>query len=155
VTLSRAAPAGGAMVTVSSANSAVLSVPASVMVPSGATTANFPATAGTVTSDQAVTIHASLNGSSMNSTVTVQTGLVAAYAFNEGSGSTTSDASGNGNTGLMQAGATWSTVAAHGKSLSLDGNSAYVDLGNSSASLKSTGSMTWSAWVYMAGQPPN
>src|SRR3954471_10216234 len=32
-------------------------------------------------------------------TVSAQSGLVAAYGFNEGSGTTTADASGNGNTG--------------------------------------------------------
>ena len=42
------------------------------------------------------------------------TGLVAAYAFNEGSGTTVADASGNGNTGTLS-GATWVTGARMGR----------------------------------------
>ncbi|MEZ0326674.1 MAG: hypothetical protein ACAH95_12295 [Fimbriimonas sp.] len=49
VTLDRAARSGGAVVTLSS-NNAVLTVPASVTVTQGNTTANFSATAGTVSS---------------------------------------------------------------------------------------------------------
>ena len=45
------------------------------------------------------------------------TGLVAAYPFNEGSGTTVSDLSGNNNTGAIS-GATWSTTGKFGKSLS-------------------------------------
>jgi len=95
-------------------------------------------------------------GSSGNSAFTITSPpslLAAAYAFDEGAGSTTADASGNGNTGQIQ-GATWTTNAKHGKALSFDGQDDYVDLGNPS-SLQSTGSMTWSAWVYATGNPPD
>ncbi len=82
-----------------------------------------------------------------------QAGLVAAYAFNEGTGSIVSDASGNGNTGQIY-GATWTTNGRFGDALSLNGTSSYVDLGTPS-SLKTTGSMTWSAWVMASGIPPD
>ena len=95
-------------------------------------------------------------GTSGNSAFTI-TGppslTAAAYAFDEGTGSTTADASGNGNTGQIKS-ATWTTSAKHGKALSFNGSNGYVDLGNPS-SLQSTGSMTWSAWVYASGNPPD
>ncbi|HET9665868.1 MAG TPA: LamG-like jellyroll fold domain-containing protein, partial [Desertimonas sp.] len=53
-------------------------------------------------------------------------GLVAAYAFDEGSGVSAVDASGNGRTGSV-AGATWST-GRYGGALSFDGTNDYVSL---------------------------
>ena len=53
-------------------------------------------------------------------------GLVAAYAFDEGSGVSAVDASGNGRTGSV-AGATWST-GRYGCALSFDGTNDYVSL---------------------------
>ncbi len=79
-------------------------------------------------------------------------GLVAAYSFDEGSGTTVSDTSGNGADGTL-VGASW-TNGKYGKALSFNGTSSYVDLGNP-ASLQLTGSMTWSAWVYAAADPPD
>jgi chitodextrinase len=78
-------------------------------------------------------------------------GLVAAYSFNEGTGPTVGDASGNGNTGTIN-GATWTTAGKYGGALSFNGSSNYVDLGNP-PSLHITGSMTWSAWIYATGTP--
>src|SRR5262245_24176096 len=80
-------------------------------------------------------------------------GLVGAYAFDEGSGTTVADLSGNGNTGTLN-GATWTTAGRFGKALAFNGTSSYVDLGNP-ASLRITGSMTWSGWVYATGNPPD
>src|SRR5256885_15547486 len=54
-----------------------------------------------------------------------QTGLVAAYAFNEGSGTTVADASGNGNTGTLN-GATWTTAGRDGSALGGGGTSTSV-----------------------------
>jgi hypothetical protein len=76
-------------------------------------------------------------------------GLVAAYAFDEGSGTTANDASGHLLSGAIQ-GASWTTLGKYGHALSFDGTSSYVDLGNP-APLQITGSMTWSAWIYAAG----
>ena len=59
VTLSKAAPAGGTGVSLSS-SLAALTVPASVLVPSGAISAAFTATAAAVTADHSVTVTAAL-----------------------------------------------------------------------------------------------
>jgi cell division septation protein DedD len=80
-------------------------------------------------------------------------GLVVAYNFNEGSGTIVRDASGHGITGNIS-GATWTTGGRYGYALSYNGSSSYVDLGNP-ALLQITGSMTWSAWVKPAANPPN
>ena len=48
------------------------------------------------------------------------TGLVAAYGFDEGTGTTTADSSGNGNTGTLT-NATWTTAGKFGKALSFNG----------------------------------
>jgi hypothetical protein len=78
-------------------------------------------------------------------------GLVAGYAFNQGSGTTAVDSSGNGITGTI-AGATWTTAGKNGNALSFNGSSAYVDLG-APAALNGTGSMTWEAWVRATSSP--
>ena len=74
------------------------------------------------------------------------TGLVAGYAFSEGTGATTADASGNGITGTLVSGPAW-VAGRNGTGLSFNGSNTYVDLGNPAA-LQLTGSMTFSAWVY-------
>ena len=79
-------------------------------------------------------------------------GLVAAYSFDEGSGTAVADASGNGNNGIVN-GATW-TQGRFGKALLFNGASSFVDFSNPT-SLRNTGSMTWSAWVYATGTPPD
>jgi hypothetical protein len=78
VTLSAPAPAGGAVVTLSSGNTAVAAVPASVTVPAGATTVGFVVTTNAVMSTTVVTISAT-SGSVIRSaalTVTPVTALV-------------------------------------------------------------------------------
>lgn len=70
VTLPQAAPAGGTAVSLSS-SSPGLRVPGSVTVPVGATSANFTATAGTITLDQAVVVTATLGGNSQTTTVSL------------------------------------------------------------------------------------
>jgi uncharacterized protein (TIGR03437 family) len=62
-TISQAAPAGGATVALAS-NNALLTVPSSVTVGAGGTTASFSATAGSIPADQAATVTATLNGQS-------------------------------------------------------------------------------------------
>ena len=73
------------------------------------------------------------------------TGLVAAYSFNEGSGSTVYDSSGNGNNGTIS-NATWSTAGKYGDALSFNGSNALVSV-NDSTSLHLTTGMTLEAWV--------
>jgi hypothetical protein len=75
----------------------------------------------------------------------VSTGLVAAYGFEEGSGTTTTDGSGLGNTGTITAG-TWSTAGRFGKALSFNGTSSLVTV-NDVAALRLTTAMTLEAWV--------
>ena len=59
-------------------------------------------------------------------------GLVAGYAFNEGSGTTAADASGSGLTGTLTNGAGWGTGRNAGAVL-LDGVNDFVELGESGA----------------------
>ena len=61
---------------------------------------------------------------------------MAAYAFDEGSGTTVADASGNGNTGTSR-NATWTTAGKFGGALSFNGTTARVNIPNS-ASLQLT-----------------
>jgi hypothetical protein len=70
-TLSGPAPTGGAVVTLSSANSAVASVPASVTVAAGATSASFGVTTSTVASTTLVGINGSYSGVTKTATLTV------------------------------------------------------------------------------------
>ena len=72
-------------------------------------------------------------------------GLVAAYSFNEGSGTTVTDASGNGNAGTI-ANATWTTAGKFGSALSFNGTNARVNI-NDAPSLHFTTGMTLEAWV--------
>jgi len=78
-------------------------------------------------------------------------GLVAAYGFDEGTGTTVKDSSGNNLTGTV-IGATWTATGMYGSALSFNGTSSYVDLGSPSA-LQLTGSMTIEAWVKAAANP--
>src|SRR6266446_2472758 len=73
-------------------------------------------------------------------------GLVAAYSFDDGSGTTVTDLSGNGNTGTIT-GATWSSLGKFSNGLRFDGISNWVTV-NDSDSLDLTGGMTLEAWVY-------
>jgi uncharacterized protein (TIGR03437 family) len=70
VTLSAAAPTGGAVVALGS-NSGTATVPASVTIPGGATSATFAITAGTVTSNQTATITASYGGVSAQASLLI------------------------------------------------------------------------------------
>ena len=72
-------------------------------------------------------------------------GLVAAYGFDEGSGTTVTDASGNGNTGTIS-NATWAASGKYGKALQLNGTNALVTVPNA-ASLQLSAGMTLEAWV--------
>jgi len=71
VTLSGAAPSGGATVNLSS-NSASVTVPSSVAVTGGATSATFPVNTSAVSASTAVTISASYGGASMTASLTVK-----------------------------------------------------------------------------------
>ncbi len=71
--------------------------------------------------------------------------LVAAYGFDEGSGTNVADASGRGNGGTVASG-TWTTQGKFGSALTFNGTSTRVTVPNAS-SLNLT-NMTLEAWVY-------
>lgn len=73
-------------------------------------------------------------------------GPVAAYSFDQGSGSTLTDVSGNGNTGSIS-GASWTSSGRYGSALSFDGTNDLVTIADAS-SLDLTTGMTLEAWVY-------
>src|SRR5213079_1370928 len=93
----------------------------------------------------AVTIHVG------GSPASAQTGLVAAYSFDEGTGTTVADASGNNHTGTVS-GATWTTAGRYGSALTFNGTTAKVTVLNA-ASLRLTTGMTLEAWVYPTAAP--
>jgi hypothetical protein len=70
VVLNQAAPTGGSTVTLSSNNPTALPVPPSVIVPATTTSTTFAPTAGSVTTNQTVTLTATL-GATATATVTV------------------------------------------------------------------------------------
>ena len=71
VTLSAPAPSGGVAVSLSSSNTGVVTVPASLTVPAGATSATFAVTTSSVTSSSTVTLAVSYAGTTLNSSLTV------------------------------------------------------------------------------------
>ncbi|HEY9226980.1 MAG TPA: hypothetical protein VIP11_10055, partial [Gemmatimonadaceae bacterium] len=72
-------------------------------------------------------------------------GLVAAYGFNEGSGTTTADLSGAGNNGTLGAGATWTAAGKFGGAITFANSFVTVP---HAASLNLTTGMTVEAWVF-------
>jgi len=71
VTLSGPAPSGGAVVTLTSSNTAAATVPASVTVLGSQTTATFTVSTSAVSSTTSVTISASFGGTTKQATLTV------------------------------------------------------------------------------------
>jgi hypothetical protein len=71
ITLTDGAPSGGAVVTLSSANTSVVSVPASVTVVAGASSATFGVNTSAVAANTGVTITATYGGVSRTATLTV------------------------------------------------------------------------------------
>jgi hypothetical protein len=72
VTLTSAAPSGGAQIALSSSNTGVATAPTSVNVPAGATSAAFNVTTRSVTAATSVTISASYNGVARTALLNVQ-----------------------------------------------------------------------------------
>jgi chitodextrinase len=79
-------------------------------------------------------------------TPAASTGLVAAYSFNEGAGTSVADVSGRGNGGSIGS-ATWSSAGKYGNALSFNGSGARVTVPDS-PSLRLTSGMTLEAWVF-------
>jgi hypothetical protein len=76
----------------------------------------------------------------------VVAGLMGYWKFDEGSGNTVADSSGNGNTGTLYNGPVW-VDGKYGKALSFDGSSTYVRV-EASSSLDVTSQVTVEVWVY-------
>src|SRR4051812_7924947 len=91
-----------------------------------------------------VLVTTSVSAATHASAAAPSTGLVAAYNFDAGSGSTLVDQSGNGNTGTIR-NASW-TSGKNGKALAFDGSSSWVTVPDST-SLDLTSAMTLEAWV--------
>jgi hypothetical protein len=104
-------------------------------------TVSGPGGTNTVTKSKAITV------------TTNPMGLVGAYSFDEGSGTTATDVSGAGNNGTIK-GATWTTQGKFGGALSFNGTSNWVTV-NDASSLDLTNGMTLEAWVYPTIVPPN
>jgi hypothetical protein len=71
VSLTSAAPSGGAVVTLSSSNPSAASVPASVTVPAGASSATFTVSTASVTASTPVTISGAFGGANRSAVLTV------------------------------------------------------------------------------------
>jgi len=85
VTLSAPAPTGGAIVSLTSSNAAVASVPSTVAVPEGLTTATFTVSTTSVPSQTFATISASLNGTNASADLTINPNGLIAIAVNPSS----------------------------------------------------------------------
>jgi hypothetical protein len=126
------------------------------MVPQGATSATIGIVCGTDSVSTGVVLSASYGGATVTANLTVNpvsvptapttSGLVAAYSFNEGTGTQVIDKSGNGNTGVIT-GATWTSSGRFGSALSFNGTSSWVTV-TDSAVLDLKQSVTLEAWVY-------
>ena len=73
-------------------------------------------------------------------------GLVAAYSFNQGTGTTVTDASGKNNTATLGSGVSWTTQGRFGSALAFNGTG-FVTV-PAAASLNLTTGMTLEAWVF-------
>jgi len=82
----------------------------------------------------------------------ITSGLVLYYKFDEGTGTTTADASGNGHTGTLSATSsgiipTWTTAYIGAGALSFDGAHSYVDTGTDAALNPGSGDFSVVAWA--------
>ncbi len=74
-------------------------------------------------------------------------GLVGWWKFDDGSGTTAADSSGNGNTGTLVNGPTW-IMGQVGQALSFNGVNTWVSVNQSTSLQFGTGSFSASAWIY-------
>nr|MDP9491685.1 PQQ-dependent sugar dehydrogenase [Actinomycetota bacterium] len=73
-------------------------------------------------------------------------GMVAAYSFDEGTGTTASDSSGTGNVGNLEGGVAWTNSGRYGGALSFDGVNDSVRVADGD-SLDLTNGITMEAWI--------
>lgn len=86
VSLTAAAPSSGAVVSLASSNTSAASVPASVTVPSGATSATFTITTGSVSSATSVTLTASYSSVSKTASLTIDPVTITVSSVSPNSG---------------------------------------------------------------------
>ncbi|MGZ6713097.1 MAG: LamG domain-containing protein, partial [Solirubrobacteraceae bacterium] len=79
------------------------------------------------------------------------TGPVGIWTLDEGSGTTVTDGSGNGNNGVLSGGTTW-VPGISGSAVGFDGFSGQIKVEDNDA-LEPAGAITVSAWVKHAGSP--
>jgi uncharacterized protein YjdB len=119
-------------VTWSSSNNAIATVSSSGLVTAQATGgATISAVSGSVTG-------------SAQANVLAMSGLAGWWTFDQGSGTTVADSSGNGNTATLENGMTWVT-GQDGYAVSANGTNQYVSI--PAVNLTSTQAVTWTAWV--------
>jgi PKD repeat protein len=107
---------------------------------------------GTASADAIRLVPASPTAAPPGTSIGTSTGLVAAYGFEEGTGTGVSDRSGKGNNGVASS-ATWIATGRFGKALSFNGASSWVTVADS-PSLDPTNGMTLEAWVYPTASTP-
>ena len=88
------------------------------------------------------------SGNGNEAVVSVQPQLIAFYKFNESSGTSSADASGNGKTATLN-GATWTAAGHSNNAVSLNGSSQYVTLPNNITT--NLTDFTVATWVYLNG----
>jgi Concanavalin A-like lectin/glucanases superfamily/Bacterial Ig domain len=147
------AGAGGAIVTLNS-NTSSLTVPTSVTVPAGSNNVGFTSTAGSFSSSQTATVTATLNGSSVATSIALAasnstggpTGSVGYWPFNtaDSSGNTYLDESGNAHTATCVN--TTSTSGIAGQAAAFNGVSSYCQV-QVSAQLLLTTDVTLYGWI--------
>ena len=101
---------------------------------------------GVVSADAVRLVPATTAPATATTATTATTSLVAAYGFDEGTGTTVLDRSGKGNNGVISS-ATWAATGRFGKALAFNGTSSWVTVADST-SLDLTTGMTLEAWVY-------
>jgi hypothetical protein len=101
VTLSGPAPAGGAQVALSSSDTSVATVPSSVTVAAGATSATFTVATSAVSASTTVTISASYAGATQSASLTVNPGAPPPPALTSLTLSPASVTGGNSSTGTV------------------------------------------------------
>ncbi len=96
-------------------------------------------------------------GSNMSLNPVNDTGLVGWWKMDEGSGTTTADSSGNGNTGTLFNSPVWTSASSCkvGRCLTFDGSSNYVDVGYGTSTLNPTNAVTMSMWINLPGNGIN
>ncbi len=110
---------------------------AGVVTPVAAGSTTIQATSGSIIGSTGLTVTSSGSGG-------LPSGLVGYWTFNEGSGTTAADSSGNGYTATLVNGVTWTTGKVGG-AISANGVNQYVNI--PAVNLSATSAVTIAAWV--------